>query len=360
MSTLTAEQEIQVKAFCDKWIADQLQTNPMSAADVATAESGFRACYALSKLRPDVPIVWVKSPLAASVVVPLVDNLLWALGDSGGKLPTDKTRDLLLAVLAIVEPVLARGGTLRAARDAVAKVYGDEQTGQLWWCGSRGGYWSSWTARVVAAREILGVTGIPSSFDETYLAESRCPQWWPTEEFIVATDRPLDLNRDEAGRLHSLSRAAISWRDGTGLFFVHGVSVPEYVVLRPQEITVAKIDAETNAEVRRVMLERYGMARFVKDSGAEVVDTDVDQLGFPRRLLRRAMPGDDPVVVVEVTNSSTEPDGSRRVYHLGVHHELRPLLDGDTFGEPQKMTCHNAVASTFGLRGEQYSPDMES
>jgi hypothetical protein len=36
------------------------------------------------------------------------------------------------------------------------------------------------------------------------------------------------------------------------------------------------------------------------------------------------------------------------------------MLDGGQFGEPQEMTAHNAVASTFGLRGEQYEPVMET
>ena len=30
------------------------------------------------------------------------------------------------------------------------------------------------------------------------------------------------------------------------------------------------------------------------------------------------------------------------------------------YGEPQKLTCHNAVASTFGLIGEEYAPEVET
>jgi hypothetical protein len=51
-----------------------------------------------------------------------------------------------------------------------------------------------------------------------------------------------------------------------------------------------------------------------------------------------------------------------KTYFLRVHPELRPLIDPEkrVYGEPQKMTCHNAVASTFGLRGEEYQPDVET
>jgi hypothetical protein len=37
--------------------------------------------------------------------------------------------------------------------------------------------------------------------------------------------------------------------------------VPQYVVERPESVTVADIEAEQNAEVRRVMVDRYGDSR---------------------------------------------------------------------------------------------------
>lgn len=59
-----------------------------------------------------------------------------------------------------------------------------------------------------------------------------------------------------------------------------------------------------------------------------------------------------------------------RKYNLLVHHELRPLMTSGDFdsegqpvinlGEPQKPTCRNAVASSFGLYGEEYEPDEET
>ena len=31
-----------------------------------------------------------------------------------------------------------------------------------------------------------------------------------------------------------------------------------------------------------------------------------------------------------------------------------------TVGESQKLTAHNAVAASFGLRGEEYSPRVQT
>jgi hypothetical protein len=85
------------------------------------------------------------------------------------------------------------------------------------------------------------------------------------------------------------------------------------------------------------------------------------------------------MLFVAVLNSTLEPDPAfggaacdpppmiRKPYALAVHPELRPIpprpRPGQAalpLGEPQAITCHNAVASTFYLRGEQYAPQVES
>jgi hypothetical protein len=142
------------------------------------------------------------------------------------------------------------------------------------------------------------------------------------------------------------------------------VPVSERVALG--RFSVAEIDAEPNAEVRRCMVEIVGEERYLREGGARLLHEDVDDLGLPRRLWRKEVSGDgeEPVVMVEVTNSTPEPDGTRRTYFLPVHGELRPLFDdgrgGMRLGEPQEMTCRNAVASTFGMRGEEYAPELET
>ena len=64
-----------------------------------------------------------------------------------------------------------------------------------------------------------------------------------------------------------------------------GVRVEPRVILQPETITVAEILAETNAERRRVLLDRFGYPRFMTETRAELLDEDTDP-GGPRRLLR--------------------------------------------------------------------------
>lgn len=45
---------------------------------------------------------------------------------------------------------------------------------------------------------------------------------------------------------------------------------------------------------------------------------------------------------------------------IRVDPQCHPLLANNTKGTPQKITPRNAVASTFGLRGEDYEPYLET
>ena len=174
----------------------------------------------------------------------------------------------------------------------------------------------------------------------------------------MVCERPTHIIRDERGRLHSESGLALAWPDGWGLAMWHGVRVPEDIVVHPESVTVERIEGESNAEVRRAMVSIFGLGRYVQDAKFEVLDADKDALGFPRRLLRKA-----DLMLVELTNSTPEPDGTRKIYHLKVHPDLRPMTReaGRThLGDPQKHTALNAVASTYGMRGEDYALQAET
>ena len=84
----------------------------------------------------------------------------------------------------------------------------------------------------------------------------------------------------------------------------HGVTVDRDVIEAPDRMTVGMIDKESNAERRRVMVERFGADRMVREGGAELIDADATG-----KLWLRKMPWGDywqrePVVVVEVENST--------------------------------------------------------
>ena len=149
-------------------------------------------------------------------------------------------------------------------------------------------------------------------------------------------------------RLHHDTHAALE-SDIVNLYFWQGVMVPPFVIARPDSITIAHIDRETNAEVRRVMIERYrhgkeihGAAAFIRDAGGERLDHD-ECYGT---LWRRTLPNDEPIVMIEVVNRSREPDGSFKRYWLRV--------------PPTMGTAREAVAWTFNMRAGLYAPEIET
>ena len=173
--------------------------------------------------------------------------------------------------------------------------------------------------------------------------------YW-TEEALYWIVKPT-IHKDPAPntrRLHCESHAAVE-NAIENLYFIHGVMVPAFVVVRPDWITTKHIEDETNAEVRRILIERYGQARYLLDSKAEKIHED--DFGT---LYHKEIPNDEPLVMVKVVNSTAEPDGTFKDYFLRVNPELRPLLDNQQLGARQPLTARNAVASTFGLRGEDY------
>ena len=172
------------------------------------------------------------------------------------------------------------------------------------------------------------------------------------DDCCILVERPLIQNYDNQMRLHSLDDYAYLARNKKGIYCVHGVQVEEWMIREKEKITVEKIEAETNAEKRRIMVELYGEERYILDSKAEIVNQD--DWGI---LYRKKMPEED-MLMVKMVNSTPEPDGSYRTYFQRVHPECRPILRGGNdpkFGEPQKLTALNAIASSYGLTGPQYA-----
>jgi len=170
-----------------------------------------------------------------------------------------------------------------------------------------------------------------------------CWQLYWTDEVLYWFAKPtVHVEQMPGGgrRMHNDKYAALE-SDIENLYFWHGVMVPAFVVVRPDWITVKHIETEENAEVRRIMIERYGMARYLVDSGAKEIHHD--DFGT---LYSKEIPGDEPLVMVKVVNSTAEPDGSFKDYFLRV--------------PPTVTRAREAVAWTFDVPEEQYEPVLQT
>ncbi|MEV7268859.1 DUF6745 domain-containing protein [Streptomyces bacillaris] len=314
------------------------------AADRAAAEEGVRRAYRLAGLAEPERIVWAESPRAAvEAVEKLTDagrsvreevrTRPWAeerrrmydeLGPAGWSALWSATGAQLWETTAALAERIRSGVVADLAprpteEGAVRLVLLDAVLGQ---------HDAAWLAAFDGRGDRL-----------TGLAEvaRNAGWWWPYERAVVISERPEVLHRDEAGRLDHGEGPALAYRDGFALYAWRGMPVPAAFLAELASLTPQRIREEENAELRRVMLEYYGYDRYLTESGAEPVHRD--ETGI---LWRIALDGDEDVVMVEVVNSTPEPDGTHRTYWLRV--------------PPGTRTARDGVAWTFGLEGAAYAP----
>ena len=142
--------------------------------------------------------------------------------------------------------------------------------------------------------------------------------------------------RDEQGRLHCLYGPARA-----NEYWVRGERVDPTWVLAPQRKTVRDLAGVASLPARRALLQRMGVRRALETGWSAVLDLDRDAAGGPRRLLSMDVGDSEPMVVVEVTCTST-----RALHYLRV--------------PPTVRSCAEAVAWTFGMERERYRPVAEA
>ena len=161
-----------------------------------------------------------------------------------------------------------------------------------------------------------------------------------TETEIVWFSQPV-IRKDAQNRPHSERGPAFKFL-GLREYFWHGVFIADSrVVDAPETLSATEIESEKNAEVRRVMIERFGQARFLLESGAKEIHRD--DFGS---LFLKEVPGDEPLVMVKVVNSTPEPDGQFKDYFLRV--------------PPTMQRARQAVAWTFNLEENDYDPCLQT
>ena len=198
-----------------------------------------------------------------------------------------------------------------------------------------------------------------------------------TDLGVIMVDRPTAISLDTHHRLHNEQAPSLTYADGWSVWALGGLGVPRVAVEDPGSLTVAGIQRvahpsrhlaligiyghdryveaiagspdllanEIDAGVARPALAALGETPFIQKRG-HVIHADPDALGQPRRLWRAARRSDEALVMLEVVNSTAEPDGTYHHYYLRV--------------PPRMLTCRDAVAWTFGLAGPQYAPLVES
>jgi hypothetical protein len=294
--------------------------------------------------------------LAAAAVVALGCTRL-AL--RGALAPYSLAADSAGATLA----ALAAAHLAERARERLAARRGARAFRTNWW----GSVWElSWTVCALFDAIERGKPAVEAWLRPLFEAfVSGCWLIYWEDDTLYWVAKPTVHREPGTQRLHHDAHGALE-SDVVNVCFWHGVRVPRFVIVSPDLITIARIDREENAEVRRVMIERYrhgeeihGAAAFIRDAGGRRLDHD-ERYGTlwrlddtPARVIQDSrevvsvgIPGDEAIVMIEVVNRTPEPDGSFKHYWLRV--------------PPTMRTAREAVAWTFDMRAKQYAPEIET
>lgn len=377
---LTHEQEAMAAAIEDQWLAAAVQTGP---GDRAAAEAGVREAYRLAGLPGPERIYWFGSPRAGAAAVALLSGDLDPAGGWFDEVRAELDRQGRVAPGASVRRRV-RTEPWAAARSAAVEALGAEGWAQLSSAAGRrswalvmdlvagrvrlrlgedlvadlpdetgravrrpvldaiyGQHDGTWLSTFFAADRLCPGAGLASGLTGLAEVARHSGWWWANERVAVLTERPQLLARDNVGRLHRGEGPALEFADGYGLWAWRGMPIPVSLAAELPALTASRIRDEENAEIRRVMLEHFGYERYLSESGAQKWDSD--ETGT---LWGLSLSGDEPLVMVEVVNSTPEPDGTSRIYWLRV--------------PPRTRTAREGVAWTFGLTAEEYHPMIQT
>ena len=381
---LTPEHKVQLKPWTDRWIANAMSTKPMDNADRAAMRVAIKGLYESAGLEspPDHRIVFVPSPFVlrfasgfAAATWYLKKNkkpATYAATDDATRAATDDatydatdaaTDDATRAATDDATDAATDAATYDATYASERKwfVFPIDEVVNLsfrlklgkfglmcassiyWKCYQGGNQWSGWTAFLSFFKD---VAKLPLDYSKYEHWEKSTIHGGPRimhEKFCMICDRPEILLVDAQNRPHCDTGPFCKWRDGSALYSIHGVRVPKFVVETPDKITVEVIEKENNAEVRRIMIQRYpgGQAKWMMDTGAVLQHRD--KRG---KLWRKSRKDDTDMVILEVLNSTPEPDLSIKTYHLRVPPEMKTATEASAWLSYQTVKTYNPQIET--------------
>jgi hypothetical protein len=172
---------------------------------------------------------------------------------------------------------------------------------------------------------------LPERLTARSLDVANCPQLMQLPTTLHLTNW-LEVAGSGLTALPSGLRVNIHWQ---------GTAVDERTAFRPEDLKAVDILNVRNVTRRRVLLERFGLDRFIEEVGGLIIDRDRDT-GGERQLISIPLDDDEPVVALRVKCPSTAHSYVLRV-------------------PPHVRTCRRAAAWLAGFDNEHdYRPLIET
>jgi hypothetical protein len=297
LEKLTADQEALIPVVRDQWTQIGFSTG---ATDHAEAESAMRLVYERAFVPFPASVIWFPSPMKGCLEAQRLLN---------EQAKRDGTEEVSLSTVL---------GTA---------IYGSHDAG--------------WLAFYQFFKQI-GFEEVIKPLDGLLELSKGCGWCWCYDTVVIMTEKPTRIELDDQKRLHSEDHPALEYSDGFAIYSWHGVRVDEDIIMRPESPTLERAMKETNQEIRRITLERYGWHRVMADLGAVTIHEDNFGKLVETEKLATLLDGEDPKArFVIVKDASTD-----RIYALRV--------------DPSMETAQAAVAWTFQVEPKSYDPQQQS
>lgn len=154
---------------------------------------------------------------------------------------------------------------------------------------------ASWLGFYDFFKEVCGLEDETAKLAGLWEIAKSAGWFLPHQDVCWVAERACELHRNAAGQLHNEAGPAFCYPDGFCVWRIDGIELDEQIVMRPQTQTIAQIEAEGNADVKSIRIDRFGWPRYLTESGAKELD-------------RRANDVDGTVEVLYATS-----DGGRRL-----------------------------------------------
>jgi len=140
-----------------------------------------------------------------------------------------------------------------------------------------GNQWSGYDSYISFFRHVSKLPLEYSKWDHWETLSLHSSVRFVHEKFCIICDRPEILTVDAQNRPHNETGPFCRWRDGASLFAVNGVRMAaKWVLTDAEKINPKDILAETNVEVRRELIRKVGIERFIQTAGAKILDKQGD------------------------------------------------------------------------------------
>lgn len=152
-------------------------------------------------------------------------------------------------------------------------------------------YWSIWFNSYSAMYDFANTIGLEMDQEKLrkFLLWTRCcPFVLFKDDFVYVSRKPISLKFNDAGQLSCEDGPACEYADGWKIWSINGVAVTEQIVMHPETITGKQIKQEENAEVKRIMIERYGFESYFADVDAKLIHRRTNHIEGTKELLYQA------------------------------------------------------------------------